>query len=172
MVVDVYCLLHAVMNATKLFTRQAAAAAVPVGEDEDEEGEEEEGEPALRDDDDDAVRTYADMRSVFHWLAKAIRNSRLRREVFTNTQTKPVAEGGAGQPAQAIGAALEHKFVADDVELGSMLKCADVFRLLSENELDNPAFGYHGTQGGGGKKSKFRNAVKQFLADVPILKLI
>ena len=112
------------------------------------------------------------MRSVFHWLAKAVRNSRLQREIFSSVQTKPVESGGAGLPPLMIGAALEHKFVADDVELGTMLKNTEVFRLLMETELDNPSFGYHGTQGAAAKKTKFRNAVHQFIADVPALKLI
>ena len=152
------------MNATKVFTRRVA-------DDDDEGVDDDVSEPEL-DDDEAGTRTYAKMRSVFHWLAKAIRKSRLRREVFISRQTKSVKSGGAGLPPRMTGAALEHKFVADDVELGTMLKNAEVFRLLMEHELDNPAFGYHGTPGAAGKKLKFRNTVHQFLEDVPALKLI
>ena len=53
-----------------------------------------------------------------------------------------------------------------------MLKSSEVFRLLKDHELDNVAFGYHGTQGAAGKKSKFRKAVIQFLEDLPAPKLI
>jgi hypothetical protein len=169
-VVDVYCLLHAIMNATKVFTRRIppAGAAAAAAEEEDESDEDE----LVLEDGDDEPRTYIAMRSVFHWLAKSIRSSRLRREIFSTVQTKPVESGGAGLPPLMVGAALEHKFVADDVELGTMLKNVEVFRLLMENELDNASFGYHGTQGAAAKKTKFRNAVHQFIADAPALRLI
>lgn len=132
-VFDVYCMLHAIMNATKRWTRVVAAhgALDPDPEDDDDDSD----PPSIPE--AGADRTYPEMRASFHALAKCIRNSQLRRNVWVKVQTTSVEDGGCGRPARMIGAAVEHKFVVDDIELGSMIRECDVIKLLL-SQLDNP----------------------------------
>ncbi len=68
----------------------------------------------MEDVDGEDERTYYQCHANFHWLAKCIHVSQLRRKIWTEVQTTPVAAGGAALPAKMVASARD--VVVDDFE--------------------------------------------------------
>ncbi len=69
---------------------------------------------AVEDVDGEDERAHYQCQANFHWLAKCMHGSQLRRKIWMEVQTTPVAAGGAALPAKMAASA--HDVVVDDFE--------------------------------------------------------